>query len=52
MPTYKQIMEDVWRRTGRSVSTCHIAEVKRELGLTTRGGMEPWTGYPERTVST
>ena len=36
MLTYKQIMECVRRRTGRTVKTCWIAEVKRELGLTAR----------------
>lgn len=36
MPTYKQIAECVRRRTGRTVKTCWIAEVKRELGLTAR----------------
>ena len=36
MPTYQQIAECVRHRTGRSVRTCWIAEVKRELGLTTR----------------
>ena len=36
MPTYQQIVECVRRRTGRTVRTCCVAEVKRELGLTTR----------------
>ena len=36
MPTYQQIAEGVRRRTGRTVRTCWIAEVKGELGLTTR----------------
>ena len=36
MPTYKQITECVRRQTGRTVKTCWIAEVKREMGLTTR----------------
>ena len=36
MPTYNQIAECVRRLTGRTVRTCWIAEVKRELGLTTR----------------
>ena len=36
MPTYREIIECVRRRTGRTVKTCWIAEVKRELGLTTR----------------
>ena len=36
MPTYKQIAECVRRRTGLTVKTCWIAEIKRELGLTTR----------------
>ena len=36
MPTYQQIVECVRRRTGRTVRTCWVAEVKRELALTTR----------------
>ena len=36
MPTYKQIIECVQLRIGRTVKTCWIAEVKREMGLTTR----------------
>ena len=36
MATYKQIVECVKRCTGRTVKTCWIAEVKRELGLTTK----------------
>ena len=36
MPTYKEIAACVRRRTGRTVKTCWIAEVKREMGLTTR----------------
>ena len=36
MPTYQQIAECVRYRTGRTVRTCWIAEVKRELGLTTQ----------------
>ena len=36
MATYKQIVECVKHRTGRTVKTCWVAEVKRELGLTTR----------------
>ena len=36
MPTYKEIAECVRSSTGRMVKTCWIAEVKRELGLTTR----------------
>ena len=36
MATYKQIVECVKLRTGRTVKTCWVAEVKRELGLTTR----------------
>ena len=36
MPTYKEIAECVRRSTGRTVKTCWIAEVKRELGLTMR----------------
>ena len=36
MATYKQIVECVKRRTGRTVKTCWVAEVKRELGLTTK----------------
>ena len=35
MATYKQIVECVKRCTGRTVKTCWIAEVKRELGLST-----------------
>ena len=34
--TYREIQEHVKRWTGRTVKTCWIAEVKRELGLTTR----------------
>ena len=34
MPTYKQVAECVRRRTGRTVKTCWIAEVKCELGMT------------------
>ena len=36
MLTYRQIVECVRSRTGRTVRTCWIAEVKRELGLTKR----------------
>ena len=36
MATYKQIVECVKRLTGRTVKTCWVAEVKRELGLTTK----------------
>ena len=35
-PTYKEVAECVKRRTGKTVKTCWIAEVKRELGLTDR----------------
>ena len=53
MPTYKQIAECVRRRTGRTVRTCWIAEVKRELGLTTRTAANRGQGFgatpcPER----
>ena len=34
VPTYKEIQECVRRQTGRTVRTCWIAEVKRELGMT------------------
>ena len=34
--TYREIQERVRRRTGQTVKTCWIAEVKRELALTTR----------------
>ena len=36
MRTYRQVAECVRRRTGRTVRTCWIAEVKRELGMTNR----------------
>lgn len=36
MLTYKQITECVRSKTGRTVKTCWIAEVKREMGLTAR----------------
>ena len=36
MLTYRQITECVRSKTGRTVKTCWIAEVKREMGLTTR----------------
>ena len=36
VPTYQQITECVLGHTGRTVRTCWVAEVKRELGLTTR----------------
>ena len=39
MRTYRQVAECVRRRTGRTVRTCWIAEVKRELGMTNR---EAW----------
>ena len=39
VPSYKQVIECVRRETGRTVKTCWIAEVKRELGLPTR---EAW----------
>ena len=34
--TYRQVIECVKQKTGRTVKTCWVAEVKRELGLTTR----------------
>ena len=36
MPTYAQIVDCVRLKTGRTVKTCWIAEVKREMGLTSR----------------
>ncbi|ATN00879.1 hypothetical protein [Proteus terrae] len=36
MATYKQIAEDVKKRTNKSVKTCHIAHVKSIHGLITR----------------
>ena len=36
IPTYRQIIECVQGRTCRTIKTCWIADVKRELGLTTR----------------
>ena len=35
-PTYRQVIAEVQRRTGRTVKTCWIAEVKNEMGLPTR----------------
>lgn len=36
MKTYKQIQSDYLKMYGRTISSCWIAEVKRELGLTKR----------------
>ena len=45
MATYVQIMECVRRKTGRTVKTCWIAEVKREMGLTSRKAWNAGMGY-------
>lgn len=36
MATYREIQEDVFDRTGKTVKTCWIAHVKALQGLTTR----------------
>ena len=36
LPKYREIMEEVGRRTGRTVKPCWIAEVKNEIGFQTR----------------
>ncbi|HXC02719.1 MAG TPA: hypothetical protein VNU49_08725 [Opitutaceae bacterium] len=36
MPTYREIQEFVRKRHQRTVKTCHIAHVKRDLGYQMR----------------
>ena len=43
MPTYKQVIECVRNQTGRTVKTCWVAEVKREMGVNDTKGLESRT---------
>jgi len=43
--TYHQILDEVRKRLGSKIETCHIAEVKRLSGIGTRGAWNSGKRY-------